>query len=177
MRMALMMCLVSLLALAHPAAGQIETRGRASVQFAGFGTFQDGSTNATALAGMSYFATQAIEVGGDVSVSVSSSGGSDGASETTTNGYVTARARYNFVGQSLLVPYLSAGVGTSLDTSEFAPAVVTYNGGVGFKRFLNERVSVNGEVNYTSLSVESDFGSATSSAVNFLVGIAIYTGR
>jgi hypothetical protein len=179
MRKAIMICLVSIVALPNLVSGQIETRGRASLQLAGFGTFQDGSTSATALAGLSYFATKGIEVGGDVSVSVRNMDAGDGTSETTTNGYVTARARYNFVGQSLFVPYLSLGVGTSLDTSELAPSVVTYNGGLGFKRFLNERVSFNGEVNYTSLHMQSDLiGEAvTSSAVNFLVGIAIYTGN
>lgn len=176
MRTVLTMCFASLLLLSSSAAAQIETRGKASIQVAGFGTFQDGSSSATAVAGVSYFATTALELGGDLSVSVSSFDFGDGTTESTTNGFVTARARYNFVGQSLFVPYVSAGVGTSLDTSESAPSIITYNGGVGFKRFLNERVSFNGEVNYSSLHSESDFGSGTSSAVNFLVGIAIYTG-
>ena len=178
MRTALIATLIAVVVSFDPATAQIETRGRASLQLAGYGTFQEGSSSATAVAGLSYFVTQAVEVGGDVSLSVRSSDAPDGTSEVNTDGFLTGRVRYNFVGQSLFVPYLSAGLGTSLDTSESAPTVITYNGGVGFKRFLNERVSFNGEVNYTSLRIESEFfdEAITNSAVNFLVGIAIYTG-
>ena len=74
----------------------------------------------------------------------------------------------------MTVPYISLGAGTSLSTDSFGGSQpLELQAGLGFKRFLNEKVSFNGEVNYTSIQVQS----TSSSSMNFLVGLSIYTGR
>lgn len=169
------------LVLPAAASAQIDTRGKFSVQVAGFGTLAEGNTTGTVLGGLTTFVTKAIEIGGDVSLSASNGQDEFGESTVNTTGFLTARLRYNLVGQSLTVPFLSLGMGTSIG-SDISSQI--FNAGGGFKRFLNERVSLNGEANYQTIQ-QGDFDAGggfiveggSSSAIQFLVGISIYTGR
>lgn len=174
--------LIFALAMAIPAtaSAQIDTRGKFSVQIAGFGTMQDGSTTGVVLGGLTTFVTKAIEVGGDVSLNANSSSDGFGGTSVSTSGFVTGRVRYNLVGQSLTVPFISAGYGTTIGGQ--ASSTVMNIGG-GFKRFLNERVSFNGEGNYQTFSTSGqsfdgfETEGSSSSAIQVFFGISIYTGR
>jgi hypothetical protein len=177
MRRTFLMALFLAAAAGSAASAQVETRGKTQFGIAGFGSIMDNSSGfASAQVSITKFMTKNLEIGTDVTTYITMTGGGDfgGESSTSTTGDVFGRLRYNFVGQSMMVPYVSFGAGTSLSTDSYGGTQpLELQAGAGFKRFLNEKVSFNGEVNYTSIQVQS----TSTSSVNFLVGLSIYTGR
>ena len=173
---------LSLLAFtAGVASAQIDTRGKTQFGLAGFGSVSQDNGFASAQISLTQFVTQRLEIGTDLTVSAtmqktsSLDGFGDataGTTSTSTTGDVFGRIRYNFVGQSMTVPYISLGAGTSLSNNNNGSQPLELQAGLGFKHFLNERVSFNGEANYTSIQMQN----SSSSSVNFLVGLSIYTG-
>lgn len=162
-----------LLAILLPATAtaQIDTRGKKSLSVSAFGTIQEGSTLGSVSGGLTAFLTEAIELGGDVQLTISSFSDGFGTTTTNTQGFMNARGRYNLVGQSMTVPFVSLGVGKNVGGT----STTVLSAGGGIKRFINERVSFNGEGIYQNLSVSTDFGDSSSSSILLLVGISIYT--
>jgi hypothetical protein len=175
MRRTFLMALFLAAAAGSVASAQIDTRGKTQFGISGFGSINDASGFASAQLSITKFMTKSLEIGSDLTTYITMQKGSDfSESSTSTSGDVFGRIRYNFVGQSMMVPYLSLGAGTSLSTDSYGGTQpLELQAGAGFKRFLNEKVSFNGEVNYTSIQVQS----TSTSSVNFLVGLSIYTGR
>lgn len=104
-----------------------------------------------------------VELGGDISASFSGSG---------VSGFGFFRGVYNFVGESLTVPFVTGGVGTPLgsDTGSY----VLYNAGAGVKRFIDESASFDIMANYQGALTGSGGGGGTLSLV---FGLSIYLGN
>jgi len=168
-RIILLLCLV----LSAPSllCAQVNTRGKIQFGVSGFGSVSENTASLSTQLSLTRFFTKGLEVGGDLQVSTSATSYEGSETTTNTDGYVFGRVRYNFVGQSMTVPYISLGGGTQLTTSETVPTAL--QAGVGFKRFLSDQVSFNGETNYTSLTA----GEYSSSAVNFSFGVSLYVGQ
>ena len=98
--------------------------------------------------GLTQYFTDRFEIGGFLSGSASKSGDAD----TSYSGFLFGNATFNLVTQSLTVPFLFGGVGTSLD--EDAQGDLVYNVGAGFKHFVSESFSFNGQASAIGQEVD-----------------------
>lgn len=149
--------------LPQAASAQIETRHLNQLGAFGFGMVGGDVTTLTMGLSLTRFMTNRLEVGGDVSGTWADVG--------ATTLYMMGRARYNFVGQSLWVPFASVGLGSQLvSTGVGNDSNMTGSVGVGFKRFLNESVSFNGEA--TGLAMENPM----TGDIEFMDGVMLTFG-
>jgi hypothetical protein len=173
--------LTALLMSIFPTLGsaQLSTRGRTQIGIAGYGSFQESFSSVSALLSMTRFLTQGLEVGGDLQLTASSSSAGGEERSEDVSGHLFGRVRYNFVGRSMTVPYVSLGAGTQLTAQENAVTPLELQAGLGFKHFLNDRVSFNGEVDYMTIQYpESEYAASSStSAIFFQTGISLYVGK
>ena len=89
----------------RPAEAQVDLEGATRLAFNGtFASAAGGGAFGALNAGVSRVLDGGIEVGGDVAAIVS--GG--------VTGVLSLRGGYNFIGESLTVPFVTAGFGTSL---------------------------------------------------------------
>ncbi len=154
------------------ASAQIDTDGAVQIGISGFGLV--GADDQVAFAGLSLtkFTGERLEIGGDLMLSFTKSSGSD----SEVGGFFMGRTRYNFIGESMTVPFVSAGVGTQLDDpGEGESRPVIFQVGVGFKHFLNENVSFNVEALSYAALVDGEF--EVMEAAFILFGLSIYVGR
>ena len=112
------------------AAAQLDLGSAARITFNGSMDLSD-SPSGVALIGASWVTEGGVEFGGDI---VSSFSG-DGA-----DGFGFFRGGYNFIGESLTVPFVTAGIGFPLKPPS-GSTVYLYEAGAGIKRFFNERAS------------------------------------
>ena len=103
------------------------------------------------------------ELGGDISASFSPNG---------VRGFGFFRGGYNFIGESLTVPFVTGGVGTPLGSD--TGSMVFYNAGAGVKRFIDESTSFDLMANYQGLLSGSGVDGGTLSLV---FGLSIYLGN
>ena len=102
------------------------------------------------------------ELGGDISASFSASG---------VSGFGFFRGGYNFIGESLTVPFVTGGVGTPLGSA--TGSYVLYNAGAGVKRFIDESASFDIMANYQGLLT----GSGGGGTLSLVFGLSIYLGN
>jgi hypothetical protein len=171
MKKLLTFSLLLLLAVPSLLDAQISTRNRTQVGISGFGSVGSSSSSLATVVSLTQFFTRSLELGGDVVLTATAIHG-ETETQTDFNGFLFGRVNYNFVGQSLFVPYLSLGVGTILTSSEYGPTGMPVQVGAGFKQFLNERASLNGEVMSRGLYNEGEW--LWGEDVDFRVGLSIY---
>ena len=99
-----------------------------------------------------------FELGGDISGFYSSGG---------FFGFGFFRGTYNFIGESLTVPFVGAGYGSSLGDV----TVGVYQVGGGIKRFLSERASFDVGVSYQGITAGGP------GQMSLQYGMSIYLGN
>ena len=165
-------CIASLVALVgivvfpRPAEAQVNLQGATRVEFSGSVSDLTADPAGFMLAGVSRITEGGAEFGGDVSMNFLP----DGQGGYSVSGFGFFRAGYNFIGESLTVPFIMGAVGTPLDgTGGFYP----YEAGGGIKRFLSEVSSFDITVGYQgSLNSFSQSGTVTAR-----FGISFYFGN
>ena len=182
--------LTAVFAPPRQAAAQIDLGGAARVSFSGSLTEEAGAPNVRLLAGLTYLTEGGAEFGFDVTSNFE--GGRDfggGVQQgSSQSGFFFLRGGYNFIGESLTVPFVSGGIGFNLanmgeigftdpgfDDFELgggAGASSVYEVGGGVKRFLNEQASFDVMGNYRGMLEGSGSGSLS---VQF--GMSIYFGN
>lgn len=131
----------ALLAVPAGADAQIRTGGKTQLGVSGFGGVGERNFGSVTFS-ITQYVSDSFEIGADTNFTFTERAGG-----TQLNGFFFGRIRYNFVGQSMTVPYLSAGGGTNLASGGGASSFdfVVFDAGIGLKHFLNERVSFNAE--------------------------------
>ena len=162
-KFALFAVVVLALTLPGRAAAQVDAAGSWKVTFSGGGTLGE-FTNFNNIMGFSRFTESGWEFGGDILSNFSQSDGG-----VSVGGYGFFRGTYNFIGQSLTVPFVTAGYGAPLDTNAGSGV---YQVGAGIKRFLSERASFDLAVNYQGGTGQGGGGGALS----LLYGMSLYLG-
>ena len=163
-----MASLVLFSAVAASAEAQVAGGGM-KLGFSGNGQFMEGgNTTLTNIIEVSYFSR--LEGGAYITAFTSSS-----AASSDTSGFFFGTFKYNFIGESLFVPFLHAGFGLPLQTGA-SFNVLEYGG--GFKAFFSERASfdVTGALQTLNFS-GGDFSSGgSSSSFALRYGLSFYFG-
>lgn len=151
------------LLLAVPAAGQaqLSTSGKTQLGINGFGTFTENTQRLISTLSITQFVSEGLELGADLTLQTDFEDAS---------GFAFGRARYNFVGQSMTVPFLSLGVGKELSANTNA----LFSGGVGLRHFVSEDVSLNAETSTSWSFVNSNLTWSEAVMLNF--GVSVYFG-
>lgn len=124
--MAALVVFVSALTMTSESAAQrLDVRGLSRVGVSGRATIGDYSS-VMVNGGYSRFTYSGLELGGDVYASYSGGG---------TNGAVFFRASQNFIGETLTVPFVTAGVGSGFGSL----GTFVYDAGGGFRRFTPDQ--------------------------------------
>ena len=173
---------VVVLALALPgrATAQVDAAGSWKVTFSGGGTLGE-FTNFNNIMGFSRFTESGWEFGGDILANFSQSPSfcvdfdfsgeclHEEGGGVSVGGYGFFRGTYNFIGQSLTVPFVTAGYGAPLDSNAGSGV---YQVGAGIKRFLSDRASFDLAVNYQGTTGQVGGGGA----ISLLYGMSLYLG-
>jgi hypothetical protein len=152
-------------------AAQIAGAGSKQITFSGGGSVGEDYQSLNATVGLTQYLTDRLEVGGFLNGSTSKSKGMD----PTYDGFVFANAVYNFATASLTVPFAFAGVGTSLDEDQRGDLV--YQFGAGFKHFVSEDFSFNGQASILGVTVEDLEGNKSvewGDVINLNFGFSYY---
>lgn len=172
--------LVLALALPSSAAAQVAGTGT-KISIAGSGFVGGDFTNLTNIFGLTRFMENGLELGGDILLSVSKRAGSAvSEGETTFSGFGFGRLNYNFIGESTFVPFVSFGFGVPLEKESTVDFLA--NAGLGFKKFLNERVSFDAQAMVQGQQIgASEFGPEggfeLQDGVSLFYGLSIYLGN
>lgn len=129
---------VILLGLSGQALAQLDAAGSWKVTLNGGGTLGDSPSFNTNV-GLSRFTESGFELGGDIAGFYGSGG---------FVGFGFFRGTYNFIGESLTVPFVGVGYGSSL--GDVTSGVYQVGGGV--KRFLSDRASFDVGVSYMGVT-------------------------
>ena len=158
---------VIVFALAFPgqSMAQVDAAGSWKVTISGGGTLGE-NTNFNNIMGFSRFTESGWEFGGDIQANFLAVGG-----DVSVGGVGFFRGTYNFIGDSLTVPFVTAGYGAPLDTNAGGSGV--YQVGAGIKRFLSERASFDLAVNYQGQAGGQGGGGG---ALSLLYGMSLYLG-
>ena len=174
---------VIVFALAFPgqSMAQVDAAGSWKVTFSGGGTLGE-NTNFNNIMGFSRFTESGWEFGGDILANFFKSPsfcvsydfygnclGEEGGG-VSVGGFGFFRGTYNFIGESLTVPFVTAGYGAPLDSNAGSGV---YQVGAGIKRFLSERASFDLAVNYQGLAGGQGGGGG---AISLLYGMSLYLG-
>lgn len=167
-------CVVFLLAFAASAEAQVAGGGM-RLGLAGNITVPEGGDPVMMnIISASYFS----RFEGGVRIGVFTSGG-------VNSGDVFGELKYNFIGESLFVPFLHVGIGTQLagasqGGSDFSTNSTLFNYGGGFKAFINERASfdVTGSLQTITTSIDTGGSSQSGSSTGFsmIYGLSLYFG-
>ena len=165
-------CIASLVVLAgvvvspRPAEAQVNLQGATRVEFSGIVGDLTNKPTGFMLAGLSHITEGGAELGGDLSMRFSP----NMAGGYSVSGFGFFRGGYNFIGESLTVPFVMGAVGAPLDgTGDHYP----YEAGGGIKRFLSEASSFDITVAYQgNLNSFSQSGTVTAR-----FGISFYFGN
>jgi hypothetical protein len=141
--------------MASPVAAQVAGAGSKQITFAGGGVMGEDYQSLNATIGLTQYFTDRFELGGFLSGNANKSGDDD----VQYSGYLFANATFNLVTQSMTVPFVFGGVGTPLD--EDRQGDLSFNVGAGFKRFVNENFSFNGQASAIGNTVEDMEGNET----------------
>ena len=178
--------LVLVVILPSEAVAQVDAAGSWKVTFSGGGTLGK-NTNLTNIIGLSRFTESGLELGGNILASFSTSqrqGTCDEydsysgdcrsfstVSDVSVDGFGFFRATYNFIGESLTVPFVTAGFGVPLKTfeeNESGYSLIDFGG--GFKRFFNERASFDVSLTYQAILREG----GGEGSLSVLYGMSMY---
>ena len=149
--------LVVFLGLSGQALAQLDAAGSWKVTLNGGGTLGDSPSFSTNV-GLSRFMENGFELGGDI-FGVYSSGG--------FSGFGVFRGTYNFIGESLTVPFVGVGYGSTLGDV----TVGVYQVGGGIKRFVSDRASFDVGVSYLGAT------QGGAGQVMLQYGMSIYLGN
>ena len=138
LRLAVGLSFVFFLLLPAQAQAQVEAAGSWKFTLAGSGTFGTGGSLSNTI-GASRFTEGGWEYGANLHATIVSTVG-----DTLTFGALTGRVTYNFIGESLTVPFVDAGFGTSLGLG----GGVAYDFGGGVKRFFSDNASLDVRLSY-----------------------------
>jgi hypothetical protein len=150
MSRSLVAALSALVLASTPLAAQVAGAGAKQITFSGGGVVGQDYQSLNATVGLTRYFSDHLEVGAFLSGSFSKAGGSDGS----YSGYVFGNATWNFVSESLTVPFVFAGAGTPLDSDRVGDLAV--QGGAGFKRFVSEYFSFNGQASVIGQKVDGE---------------------
>ncbi|NJD19718.1 MAG: hypothetical protein FIA95_10615 [Gemmatimonadetes bacterium] len=151
-RCAAVMTLAVALALGTaPAAAQVAGAGSKQITFAGGGLVGEDYQSLNGTFGVTRYVSDAFEIGTFVQATLSKSKGMD----AEVSGFLFANFTWNFVGQSKTVPFVFFGAGTPLNEDTAGDAA--FQGGFGFKRFVNENISFNGQASAIGQKVGDTF--------------------
>jgi len=153
--------LLGLALLANPAAAQVAGAGSKQITFGGGGLVGGDFQSLNATVGLTKYVSDHLEIGGFLNGSLSKMEGSD----SEISGYVFGNATWNFVSQSMTVPFVFFGAGTPLDDDTIGD--LAFQGGAGFKRFVNEDFSFNGQVSGIGQMYDGEFEMAEFVLVTF----------
>ena len=126
----------------QPATAQVDLGGATRISFSGSIADITDASGFVAL-GASRVTEGGAEFGGDLLANISENG---------VTGFAFVRGGYNFIGESLTVPFVSFGVGTPLGGEL---QVYPYEAGGGIKRFISESASFDVSAHYRG-NVERD---------------------
>ncbi len=159
MRIPSLCALVFFLGFSGQAMAQVDAAGSWKVTLNGGGTLGE-SPNFNTNIGFSRFTESGFEVGGDISGFYGGGG---------FLGFGFFRGAYNFIGESLTVPFVGFGYGSSLG-GDLSAGV--YQVGGGIERFLSERASFDVGVNYQGIT---SGGGAGQMSLHY--GMSLYLGN
>lgn len=159
-----------LLALPSQVSAQVDAGGTTKFTLAGGGFLGSNGGNLYNILGISYFGSGGFEFGGDVILSLSRTSSGD-TSSTNASGFAFGRVTYNFIGESLFIPFVTTGLGAPLEDS---PVDYLLDLGVGFKKFISDRVSFDAQASYRGQSTEAGFD--FQDGVSLFYGLSIYVG-
>jgi hypothetical protein len=156
------------LAIPAHANAQLEAAGSTKFTLAGGGFVGQTSGSLSNVFGLSYFSESGFEFGGDIILTLTKPGKGQ---SLDASGFGFGRVTYNFIGESLFIPFVTAGIGAPLEESSTDYLV---NVGVGFKKFISESVSFDAMANYQGVSANDEF--VWSKGVSLFYGLSIYVG-
>lgn len=168
LRSVVMVALALALSVPYQASAQVTAGGLTKFTLAGGGFIGSDFASMANIFGITYFAESGIEFGGDLVMTLSKFGEGD----LEASGTAFARLTYNFIGESLFVPFISAGIGAPLESDSSTDYLVDL--GVGFKKFISDRVSFDAAANYQGESSDGSF--EFKDGLSLFYGLSIYVG-
>ena len=146
----------------QPVEAQVDLGGATRVSFSGSLTGFEDPTNlqGNMLAGVTRISEGGAEFGGQLTMNVN---------KASVSGFGFFHAGYNFIGESLTVPFVSGGVGSPL--GQGIGDLILYNASGGVKRFVSERASFDVTGSYQGY-LTGDIGSGGN--VVLLFGMSLY---
>ena len=151
----------------QPAEAQVDLGGATRISFSGNITDITNARGFVAM-GASRVTEGGAEFGGDILANITANG---------VTGFAFFRGGYNFIGESLTVPFVSFGIGTSLGgtgTSLGGGKYYPYEAGGGIKRFISESASF--DVSGTYRATLSGTGGGNG-VVSVMFGMSLYFGN
>ena len=153
--------LLGLALLANPASAQVAGAGSKQITFGGGGLVGEDFQSLNATIGLTQYVSDNLEIGGFLNGTASKSGDED----TSFSGFVFGNATWNFVTQSMTVPFVYLGAGTPLDDDTIGD--LAFQAGGGFKHFVSEVFSFNGQASVIGQMVDGEFNMGDFVLLNF----------
>ena len=158
----------------QPAEAQVDLGGATRISFSGNITDITNARGFVAM-GASRVTEGGAEFGGDIQANITANG---------VTGFAFFRGSYNFIGESLTVPFVSFGIGTSLGgtgtslggtgTSLGGGKYYPYEAGGGIKRFISESASFDVLGTYRATLSGTGGGNGV---VSVMFGMSLYFGN
>lgn len=160
------------------AEAQMDLGGATRVSFSGNLTnlTKPDALNATVLMGLSRISEGGAEFGGDLILNMSSTPATTGSpASRVVTGFGFFRAGYNFIGESLTVPFITGGVGLPFQR-ESDQLFFYYSASGGVKRFINESASFDVAGNYQGV-LSGGQGAFSGGQFSVQFGMSLYFGN
>ena len=167
-------------ALPHSAEAQMDFGGATRVSFSGNVTnlTKPDNLNGTVFMGLSRISEGGAEFGGDLSLNISATSTATSTGSVTqvrASGFGFFRAGYNFIGESLTVPFVTGGVGLPFQR-EGDQLFFYYSASGGIKRFINESASFDVAGNYQGV-LSGGMGGFSGGQFSVQFGMSLYFGN
>lgn len=160
------------------AEAQMDLGGATRVSFSGNVTnlTKPDNLSGTVFMGLSRISEGGAEFGGDLILNISATPGRSGAGTgVSASGFGFFRAGYNFIGESLTVPFITGGVGLPFQR-ESDQLFFYYSASGGVKRFINESASFDVAGNYQGV-LSGGQGAFTGGQFSVQFGMSLYFGN
>jgi hypothetical protein len=160
------MALTLALAMPNRATSQVMIENPVRLSLGGIGFAGSGATFLSNIVGLTYVTPNGLEFGGDLQASILSS-----ESGTSVSGFFFGRVNYNFIGESLFVPFVTVGMGRELKDAQ---SDLIGNAGVGFKYYFADRASFDAQANGQWQLADGSF--TYQKGVALFYGLSFYFG-
>lgn len=162
--------------LPHSAEAQMDLGGATRVSFSGNVTnlTKPDNLNGTVFMGLSRISEGGAEFGGDLILNISATPAASGT-QVRASGFGFFRAGYNFIGESLTVPFVTGGVGLPFQR-EGDQLFFYYSASGGIKRFINESASFDVAGNYQGV-LSGGMGGFSGGQFSVQFGMSLYFGN